>query len=183
MLLACRRKTPPSRITLTRKPGPTAISLNFSGPCADLASATIGVAKFPLVPLVVFGIAGGNFATPIVAEAKSAQGPLKFSDIAVGPGLRVSVILDGGVFRRQAKSIPTHRVQDVKSAHAFYPRHHVADSVVAHVAHVQGAAGIRQHFQAVIFWFCRVDVGFKDARVIPSLLPFGFDLLRVVGCW
>src|SRR6059036_919902 len=63
----------------------------------------------PLVPAVVFRFAGGNFATPVVAKAKSPQRALKFGDVFVRPLARMRLILDGGVFRGQAERIPTHR--------------------------------------------------------------------------
>src|SRR5882757_9929888 len=62
--------------------------------------------KKPLIPTIVSGIAGGDFAPPIVTEAKAAQHALKFVDIVSGPGERMSVVLDGGVFRGQAESVP-----------------------------------------------------------------------------
>src|SRR6266853_692765 len=136
--------------------------------------------KKPLIPTIVSGIAGGDFAPPIVTEAKAAQHALKFVDIVSGPGERMSVVLDGGVFRGQAESVPTHGMQHVEAAHALYAGHHVADGVIAHVAHVHSAGGIRQHLEGVIFGFCGIDFSLKDAGFGPALLPFGFDFLWVV---
>jgi hypothetical protein len=48
------------------------------------------------------------------------------------------------------------------------------------VAHVHGAARIRQHFENVIFRLLGVNVGFEYARFRPALLPLGFDFLWVV---
>src|SRR5258708_945266 len=39
----------------------------------------------PLVPLVVFGITGGNFAAPVIAEAEAAQSLLKLLDVPARP--------------------------------------------------------------------------------------------------
>src|SRR5262249_15951220 len=47
--------------------------------------------------------------------------------------------------------------------------------------HVHRSAGVRQHFQHVVFWLRRVGFGLEDARVGPALLPLGFNRLRVVG--
>src|SRR5882757_3230085 len=92
----------------------------------------------------------------------------------------MSVVLDGGVFCGQAESVPAHGMEHVEAAHALYAGHHVADSVIAHVAHVHGAGGIGQHLECVIFWFCGIYFGLEDARFGPALLPFGFDFLWVV---
>jgi len=92
----------------------------------------------------------------------------------------MGVVLDGGVFGGQAEGIPAHGVQHIETAHALYAGHHVADGVIAHVAHVHGAGGIRQHLEGVIFGFGGIYFGFEDARFGPALLPFGFDFLWVV---
>src|ERR1700738_4057851 len=104
----------------------------------------------PLVPAIVFRLAGGNFPTPVVAEAEAAQDALEFGDVVVGPSARVRFVLDGGIFGGQAESVPAHGMEHVEAAHALYARHDVANRVVAHVAHVQRAGGIRQHLEHVI---------------------------------
>src|ERR1700730_10847534 len=66
------------------------------GTPVDAALFAIGEAALehaqekPLVPAIVFWIAGGDFAAPIIAEAEAAQNSLKFRDVVVGPGARVS---------------------------------------------------------------------------------------------
>src|SRR5882762_1541640 len=42
--------------------------------------------KKPLIPTIVLGIAGGDFAAPVVAETEAAQHALKFIDVVSGPG-------------------------------------------------------------------------------------------------
>src|SRR6267378_4165213 len=53
--------------------------------------------KKPLIPTIVLGIAGGDFAAPIVTEAEATENALKFVDVVSRPGERMSVVLDGGV--------------------------------------------------------------------------------------
>src|SRR6266852_1078773 len=134
----------------------------------------------PLVPAIVFGLAGGDFAAPVVAEAEAAQDALEFSDVVVGPRAGMRLVLDGSVFGGQAEGIPAHGMEHVEAAHAFYARHHVADGVIAHVAHVERAGGIRQHLQRVILELGGICFCLDDARFGPALLPLGFDLLWVV---
>ena len=100
----------------------------------------------PLVPVVVRGIAGSEFAAPVVAETEAAQNAAKFGDVLFGPNARRGVILDRSVFSGQAEGVETHRMQDVESGHALVAGDSVADRVIAHVAHVQGARGVRKHF-------------------------------------
>ena len=90
----------------------------------------------PLVPAVVVRPAGGDLARPVEGEAKRLQLPLHVRDVVVGPLRRRHAVLHGGVFGRQAERVPAHRLQNVVPAHAHEPRKHVADRVVAHVAHV-----------------------------------------------
>src|SRR6267378_2721679 len=40
--------------------------------------------KKPLIPTIVLGIAGGDFAAPVVAETEAAQNTLKFIDVVSG---------------------------------------------------------------------------------------------------
>src|SRR5271168_807072 len=106
--------------------------------------------KKPLVPAIVFGLTGGDFAPPVIAEAEAAQRTLEFGDVIVGPDARMRVVLDGSVFGGQAEGVPAHGVKNVEAAHALDAGDDVADRVIAHVPHVHGAGGIRQHFQRVI---------------------------------
>src|SRR5207248_2558640 len=103
--------------------------------------------KKPLIPAVVFRLAGGNFATPVVAEAEAPQNALELGNVGVGPGARMRLVLDGGIFGRKAESVPAHGMKHVEAAHALYAGDDVSDGVVAHVAHVQRAGGIREHFE------------------------------------
>src|SRR5207245_11498353 len=65
----------------------------------------------PLVPAVVFRVAGGNLAAPVVAEAEAPEGPLEFRDVAAGPDVWVSAVLDRGGFGRQSEGVPAHGVE------------------------------------------------------------------------
>src|SRR6266404_6864340 len=62
--------------------------------------------KKPLIPTIVLGIAGGDFAPPIVTKPEAAQHALKFVNVVTSPGERMGVVLDGGVFCGQAESVP-----------------------------------------------------------------------------
>ena len=138
--------------------------------------------KEPLVPAVIIGQAGGDFAGPIVGEADTVHLDLHFGDVAEGPLARGRVVLDGGVFRGQAEGIPSHGVKHVVAVHPHITGEGVADGIVAHVSHVQHAGGIRQHFQHVVFLLCRVGLGGVELGIaLPSAEPFGFYALGIVA--
>ena len=90
----------------------------------------------PLLPAVVLRPAGGQFTVPVVAEPEPLQLAAHVVDVLVGPGGGGAFVLDRRVFRRQTKGVPAHRLQDVLAQHALITADHVADGVVAHMAHM-----------------------------------------------
>ena len=135
--------------------------------------------KQPLVPFVIGGVAGGHFARPVDGQAHRLHLLLHVSNVVVGPLGRGYAVFQGGVFGRQTKRIPTHGHQDVVALHAQMAREHVVDGVVAHMAHVQLAAGVRQHRAGVVLG---AAVVFGDA-VNVCIAPSGLDGLFNVGCF
>ena len=136
--------------------------------------------KKPLVPAVIFRLAGGNFAPPVVAESESLADRLHLRDVGVCPIARSGAALDRRVFRRQSERVPSDRMQHVESAHAFVARHGVADRVIPHVAHVQSTGGIRQHLEDVIFRLAGLRIRLERAFALPAFAPLFFDCLRNV---
>ena len=134
-----------------------------------------------LFPAVIVRPAGRNFARPVDRVAKRLQLPTHVLDVGVGPLGRRGVVLDGGVFSRQSERIPTHRLQYIEPAHAAIAADHIANRVVADVAHVQGAGWIRQHRQAVVLGPVRVFHYLEGAGGLPVRLRGGLDGLRGVG--
>ena len=105
----------------------------------------------PLVPLVVLGPAGGDFARPVQGETQRLELLLHVGDVVVGPLGRRHAVGHRGVLGRQPECVPAHGLQHVAAAHAVKARERVADGVVAHVPHVQFARGIGEHRQAIVF--------------------------------
>ena len=54
--------------------------------------------------------------------------------------------------------------------------HHIAHRVIAHMAHMDAAGGIGEHFQNVILWTICAGYGLEGFTFGPSGLPFGFYL-------
>ncbi|MCY1497244.1 hypothetical protein D9M68_312040 [compost metagenome] len=134
----------------------------------------------PLFPAVVVRLAGGDFARPVDGQAQAVQLGLHVVDVLVRPLGRRDVVLHRGVFRRHAEGVPAHRLQHVPAVHALVAADHVADGVVAHVAHVQLAARVGEHRQAVELVLA---VGFLDAEgvvFVPVFLGLGFDFEGLV---
>ena len=81
-------------------------------------------------------------------------------------------MLDGGVFRGQAKSVEADGMQHVETAHAGLARHSVADGVIACMPHVQVARRIREHLENVLLGLGRIGVHGKEIALLPCLHPF-----------
>ncbi len=133
-----------------------------------------------LLPAVVFGRAGGEFAPPVVRVAQAAQLAAHVVDVGKGPLGGMRAVLDGGVFRRQPEGVPAHGVQHVEALHALEAGHHVADGIVAHVPHVDVARRVGEHLQHVVLGLVGVVVAVEGAAFFPDALPFGFDGLGIV---
>ena len=101
-------------------------------------------------------------------------------DILRGPFRRRHVVLDGGIFRRQAEGVPAHGLQHVLALHALVAGDHVRNGVVAHMPHVQFAAGVGEHGQAVEFLPAVVLFHGKAVVGQPVLLGSGFQFLWLV---
>ena len=127
---------------------------------------------------VVIRAAGGEFARPVDRVAQRLQLAAHVVDVGVGPLRRCGLVLDRGVLGRQPEGIPTHRLQHVVSGHAPEPADHIADRVIAHVAHMQRARRVRQHRQAEVFRLVGTLINLERARVAPVGLGSGFG-----GSW
>ncbi|MNJ28853.1 hypothetical protein D3C77_234040 [compost metagenome] len=90
----------------------------------------------PLFPAVVVRLAGGDFTRPVEGQAQALELGLHVVDVFVGPLGRRDVVLHRGVFGRHAEGVPTHWLHDILAQHALVAGNHVADGVVAHVAHM-----------------------------------------------
>ncbi len=134
-----------------------------------------------LFPAVVLRAAGGELAAPVDRVAQRLQLAAHVLDVGVGPLRRCGGVLDRGVLRRQAERVPAHRLQHVLALHALVAADHVADGVVAHVAHVQRAGRVRQHGEAVELRPRRVLLHRVGALRVPVALRGGFHRLRAIG--
>ena len=136
--------------------------------------------KKQLFPSVVLIVAGGEFAVPVVAEAHALQLFLHVVDVFVGPLGRMGVVLDRRILGGQAESVPAHGVQDIEALHPLVAGHHIADGVVADMAHVNAARRVGEHLQEIIFGPAGVFACGIGLVVKPVAAPFVFDGLEIV---
>ena len=134
----------------------------------------------PLVPPVVLGPAGGDLALPVQGEPERLELLLHVRDVVVRPLGRRHAVGHRRVLGRQAEGVPAHGLEHVVPAHAMEAREHVADGVVAHVAHVQLPRRIGKHRQAVVLRLARLLDGARTAGGGPCCLRGTLHVRRVV---
>ena len=134
----------------------------------------------PLVPAVISLAAGLDAAAPVVAVARVLELLRHVLYVAPRPVGRRGLVLYRRVLGRHSERVEAHRVEDVLPVHALEARHKVAYRVVAQVAHVERAARIGEHFEAVKFLLRRVGLNLEDFRVGPLFLPFRLDGGKIV---
>ena len=139
-------------------------------------SLSVQAGEQPLLPAVVVGLAGGEFARPVDRKPETPQLRLHVFDVGVGPPGRGDVILDRRILCRHAERVPAHRLQHVAPAHAMVAGQYVADGVVAHVPHVQLSRRVGKHAEAVILGLAGVFGDAESLRTVPVLLCCDFDL-------
>ena len=129
----------------------------------------------PLLPAVVIRLAGGDFARPVHSQTQRLQLALHVLDVFVGPLGRRDLVFHRGVFRRHTERVPAHGLQHVFTLHALVAADYVTDGVVTHMAHVQLAARVGEHRQAVEGLLARLFAHYKGFLRVPMGLRGGFD--------
>ena len=142
--------------------------------------ALVHLDEEPLAPAVVLGICRDDLAVPIVGQTHLLERGLLCRDVGVCPLRGLRVVLDGGVFGRQPEGVPADGMKHLVAAHVQVARVDVADGVVAHVPHVQIAAGVGKHLEHVLGLARGVGVHMIEVGLLPGLLPLGLDVLGTV---
>ena len=139
------------------------------------------IEKHLLFVAVIAGLAGGQFARPVIGKAHAFELLAHGLDVALGPLGGRHVILDGGVFRRQTKGVPPHGVQHVEPARLFVAGHQIAQRVIAHMTHVNAPGRIREHFQHIVFRAGRIFGNLEATTLIPRFLPLRFGFFEIIA--
>ena len=134
----------------------------------------------PLLPTIVFWLAGSDFTLPVIAKAQHFQLVFHVFDVVVSPRCWRGLVFDRRVFCWQTERIPTDRLQYVFALHALVAGDHITDGVVTHVTHVQAAGRIREHGEAIKLLFAGIFGNLKRFFGIPMLLNLAFKVFRAV---
>ena len=129
---------------------------------------------------VVFGIARGHLARPVVGQAHGLELFAHGVDVVVRPRRRVDLVLSGRILRRQAEGVPAHGMKHVEPAGALVAGDKVAKGVVAHVPHVDAARRIGEHFKNIVLGTVPVLGRGEAAALLPDRLPLDLGFLEVV---
>ena len=137
----------------------------------------------PLRPADVFGIGGGNFTVPIVAETERFQLPPEGLDVRGSGDRRVLAGLDRILLSGQSERVIAHRVQDIEAVHPLVAADNVGGGVTFRVPYVEArAAGVGEHVEHVEFRLRGVEIrvaragGAEGFFGLPALLPLGFEI-------
>ena len=133
-----------------------------------------------LFMLVIFRLAGGDLAAPVIGQAHALQLLAHGSDVFACPFRRMHPVLEGGVLSRQPEGIPAHRMQHVEAGRLLVARDDVADGVVADMSHMNPARRVGKHLQHVIFRQVRGLIHGKAVALVPDGLPLALGFLETV---
>ena len=92
----------------------------------------------------------------------------------------MNTALDRGVLRRQPKTVPAHRGEDVKALHRLVSGQQVTVCVIPHVTLMDRTRRIWIHADVVELGPGRVFRDLKDLFGLPAILPFGLNCSVVV---
>jgi len=139
----------------------------------------------PLGPAVVLRLVSRDFAIPVDRPAEPAHLGADRGDVPLGDLTRMAAAADRRVLCRQAERVEPHRPQNREAVAAPEMRDDVPQRVVEDVAHMEVPGGVRKHLEHVELLALggAGGLGIGDVerpRVLPGLLPFWFDLFRLV---
>src|SRR5258708_25810410 len=103
------------------------------------------------------------------------------SDVVEGPLRGRHAVRDLGVFGRQTEGVPSHWLQHVAAVHPHESRQRIAYGVISDMPHVQAAAWIGEHAQAIILLAAVVFLGLKAMLFVPIVLCRCFASRGVVS--
>ena len=134
-----------------------------------------------LLLVVIFEIAGGELPGPVEREPHALELAAHGGDVVVGPLGGMDAALDGRVLGRKPEGVPAHGMEHVVAACAHVAGDHVAHGVVPHMAHMDAAGRIGEHFKNIVFRPRVVLAGLEDAFGLPGSLPVRLAFRRVVA--
>ena len=140
--------------------------------CVVVVKMIVHLYERPLRPLVILGVAGAEFAAPIVAKADFFELRTVTVDVLLGS--------DGGVLTRlycvllggQAECVVSHRVEHIESFEPLVTAVNVGCNVSEWVSYVESRARrVGEHIEDVIFRLVRRVADLVRLVVFPIFLP------------
>ena len=105
-----------------------------------------------LIPAIIFRLAGGDFAIPVVGKCEATMRPFHLRDVSEQSTHAAASDFSSPRFQRAGRTRPSPWGAERYSAHPHVARERVANGVVANVPDVQRTAlGYGKHLQPVIF--------------------------------
>ena len=139
--------------------------------------------KDPLCPLIVIRVCGVHFTVPVIKSCDLVDLFLDMLNVFCCRYRRMHTHLNRIVFCRQAKRIPSHRMDNIIALLQLIPAPYIGDHVASPVSYMETISGrIWEHIQTIIFLFLiAVFVCFRVDRILfPVLTPFFFDCLMII---
>src|SRR3989344_8020498 len=137
--------------------------------------------KHPLRPFVIFLIGRVDLARPIIIKPENIQLLFKIFYIFLDGDGRMDFVFNGVVFRRQAESVPPHRMQHIKAAHSFIAGNNVRSHISLNMPNMQaGTRWIWEHIQDIEFFLAFISCS-VNLLVSPVFLPLFFYFLMIVS--
>ena len=138
--------------------------------------------KNPLGPFIKGLIRGIDFPIPIIKRTNFVELPFYIFNVRPGAHLRMGIGLNGIVFRRQAKGIPSHGMKDLIALQNFITADNITEHIAAPVTNMQTRTrGIGKHIQAVILWFFVII--HIHLMFFPMGPPFFFNGRKIILCF
>ena len=135
----------------------------------------------PLRPAVIIRVGRVDDAVPIKAVAEHLELAGEILDVFLRDDGGMDVVLDGEVFRRQAKGVKANGIQDVVALHTLFTADNIHGRKRARMADMKtGSGGVWELDQAVKLWLFVPSDGGIGLLLLPFFLPFLLNSCKIV---
>ena len=135
----------------------------------------------PLCPTVERGVAGFDFAVPVVAETYLAQLLHVVGDICHRGLFGVLPRLDGILLGGQTIRVEAHRVEHVEALQTLVATVDITGDIAERMPHMQSRpARVGEHIQHIVVRLGAVVADLINTFFFPLRLPLAFNLCKIV---
>ena len=137
--------------------------------------------KHPLRPFIIFGLGRINAAIPVKTKTDRLQLTGKIGNIFLCRNRRMHPGFNRIIFRRQAESVKSHRIQNIQAFHAFFAGNYVQSGIRTRMPDMQPRPRrIGKFDQRIKLFFILVDFDFIGFFIFPDFLPFFFNAAEII---